>query len=101
MTIKQATDYDLVAGILLGGYMKAIGTNEWRKAIHIMNLMNSSLTPNFRINDLPKFDVPTTVDGDTYYMDYAMEYCEKYMPLILQANALERLKLYQSYKNAE
>ncbi len=56
MTIKQATDYDLVAGILLGGYMKAIGTNELRKSIHIKNIMNRSLTPNLRINDLPNFD---------------------------------------------
>ena len=97
MVIKQANDYDMISGILLGGYMKAISNDDWSKAIHVLHMMNSSLTSQFRIDPLPEFK-PTYADSKNHGQQ-AFAYCDKYIMMILQANSLERETLYNSYRN--
>jgi hypothetical protein len=101
MPIKQNIDPDMIMGITYGAYCKAVSSDEWRRGIHLVQLMNAGLTPAFQIKDLPKFKVPNTIDGDTYYLKYAQEYCETYCVKVLEAFSIERATLYQSYKDSE
>ena len=101
MPIKQNIDPDMLMGITYGAYCKAIGSGDWRRGVHLVRLMNAGLTPAFQIKDLPKFEVPNTIDGDTYFMKYAMEYCEEYSVKVLEAFSIERATLYQNYKDAD
>ena len=97
MVIKQANDYDMIGGILLGGYMKAIGNDEWIKAAAIIKMMNSCLTSSHRIEPLPEFE--PTYANSLNHGQQAFAYCDKYVNLVLQANSLERESLYNSYRN--
>lgn len=102
MTIKQATDYDGQIMPYRISYTKAIAKGDWLTAIHFIELLNCCLTPAFKINDLPKFEL----DGKSFnysskVIAKAREHCFKYAPMIESAISLERAKLYQSYRQDE
>ena len=81
------------------GYSKAATSNNWILASHFVLLLNASLTPANRIDDLVPFGIAPTSFEQKGRLNYdAMEWCYKWMPIVEMASSNERTTLFQSYK---
>jgi hypothetical protein len=102
MPIKQAEDYDAQANAYRFGYVNAVQKGNFINAAHFVEMLNSTLTPENRIEDLPKFGMDT--NGFNYrgkVIEEAQKYCFYYMPIVEQAISNERAKLYLSYQQMQ
>ena len=100
MTIKQAADYDGQVAPWRFGYSKAASSGNWVLAAHFVFLLNSCLTPENRIDDLPRFSIrPKSFEEKSKMTAVAMEFCFENMPIVEMASSNERSKLYNSYRS--
>lgn len=99
MGIKQASDYDGQIAPYRFGYVKAVETSNYMVAAHFVELINNTLTPGNRIDDLPSFSMePKSFEEKKLMPNTAMKYCYKYMPIVERACSNERASLYNFYK---
>ena len=99
MPIKQAEDYDAQANAYRFAYTNALGKGNYIVASHCVEMLNSTLTPANRIEDLPRFSMQK--HGFNYkgkIIEQAQEYCFNYMPMVEMAISNERAKLFLSYQ---
>jgi len=98
--IKQAADYDSQVIAWRMGYSKAATSNNWILASHFVLLLNASLTPQNRIDDLEPFGItPNSFEEKSRLTYDAMVWCYKWMPIVEMASSNERTTLYQSYRS--
>jgi len=100
--LKQVTDYDLQILNYRNAYIKAISKNDFELAIHYVELINVSLTPAFRLEDLPSFELDSTAfNYSSKVIGSARQHCFKYMKAVEEALSLERASMYERFKNMD
>jgi len=101
MGIKQQQDQDAQSSPYRFQYVKAYSMGSFIQAAHFVEMLNSTCTPQHRIEDLPSFNDMVSAKGFNYGAKVTGEakgYCDKYMPIVECNISNERAMLFQSYR---
>jgi len=100
--LKQVTDYDLQILNYRNAYIKSISRNDFELAIHFIELINASLTPSFKLEDLPSFEIDQKkFNYSSKIQRSARQHCFKFMKMVEEALSLERASMYERFKNMD